>query len=135
MHLGAIANDFFIFFHHSNSRVNIPMQAYCLKEKKKMKMNNPVYSLNKIGRAVAKGTCQNGHVMFKILGKDEIPADLAAKAKNFPKGGRKSSGRKSKSGRGHKSGSAGRRRRSSGRRHKSGSGRRRSRSGVHRRRS
>ena len=99
-----------------------------MTEKKKVKIMNPKFGLNSIGRAIVSGTCPNGHKVTKILKKEEIPPDLLAKmkkpvARGSGRGGKHSSGRKSggrKSGRksGHKRGkrSSGRKRRSAHRR-------------------
>lgn len=75
-----------------------------MKEKKKnVEIIDPEYSLNKIGRAVAKGKCGScGGVVFRLLKAEEIPASLAAKMKSKKGGARKSkasrpsAGRKSK---------------------------------------
>ena len=56
------------------------VQGYCLKEKKKVEITDPKFALNKLGRAVASGTCTScGGKVFKLLKSNEIPADLKAK--------------------------------------------------------
>lgn len=48
------------------------MEAYCLKEKRKRNMDNPIKVKMKNGRAAFKGTCEVcGTKMFKIGGKGD----------------------------------------------------------------
>ena len=57
------------------------VKAYCMKEKKKnVDIVDPIFELNKIGRAIAKGKCSScGGKVYKILAADEVPPALKAK--------------------------------------------------------
>jgi hypothetical protein len=43
------------------------MQAYCVKDKKMMDMNNAQRVTMKNGRPAMKGTCSNGHTLYRIM--------------------------------------------------------------------
>jgi hypothetical protein len=74
------------------------VQGYCLKERKKVDIKDPEYSLNKKGRPVVKGKCAScGTTVYKILAAADAPAELRAKIK---KGGRSKASRKSKKSKG-----------------------------------
>ena len=54
--------------------------GYCLKHRGKIEIKDPKFELNKIGRAIARGTCpQDGTKMYKLLTTIETPDDLKAK--------------------------------------------------------
>ena len=42
------------------------MQAYCVKEKKMMDMNNATKITMKNGKPAWTGTCSNGHKLYRI---------------------------------------------------------------------
>lgn len=70
------------------------VKGYCMKDRQSVVLVNPSFELNKIGRAVAIGTCPlcKGKV-YAVLKGEETPADLKAKALAFAakkKGGAKS---------------------------------------------
>ena len=71
------------------------VQGYCLKEKKKVDIKEPKYELNKKGRPIVRGKCAScGGVVYKILAKVEVPAELKAKIP-AKKGGASRKSRKS----------------------------------------
>lgn len=73
------------------------MQAYCVKDKKKVPLQNPTYKLNARGSPIAQGKCPNcGTTVTLMLGKDNTPADLAAKRDKFKKGAAERKSRKSR---------------------------------------
>lgn len=94
------------------------VKGYCMKDKTKVDMTDVSYSLNKRGSPMAAGKCPKcGGKVFAMLGKDNTPADLRAKADAF----------KAKHGKGEISGGGKKRSRRSKSHSKSGGGKRRSR--------
>ncbi len=76
------------------------VQGYCLKEKKKVDIKEPSFELNKKNRPIVRGKCAScGGVVYKILAKEEVPADLKAKvdAIKAKKGGKSRKSRSTKS--------------------------------------
>lgn len=76
------------------------VQAWCMKEKKKVTIKDPKFELNGIGSPVARGTCAScGGKVYAILGAKDVPADLKAKSEKFKaakkKGGAQRKSRKS----------------------------------------
>jgi hypothetical protein len=58
------------------------VEGYCLKEKKKVQVNDPKYEVNARGQPVIKGTCSScGGKIYKIIKWDEAPAELQSKRK------------------------------------------------------
>lgn len=58
------------------------VEGYCLKEKKKVQVNDPKYEVNARGQPVIKGTCSScGGKIYKIIKWDEAPAELRSKRK------------------------------------------------------
>ena len=58
------------------------VEGYCLKEKKKVQVNDPKYEVNARGQPVLKGTCSScGGKIYKIIKWDEAPAELRSKRK------------------------------------------------------
>jgi hypothetical protein len=73
------------------------VKGQCFKCKQQREIKDIKYEVNKIGRAVARGVCPVcGTSMYKMLAKDEVPADLAAKVAKFKKGGVTGGGKKSR---------------------------------------
>jgi hypothetical protein len=56
------------------------IEAQCFKEKKKIMIKNPVFEINAIGRAAARGECPScGGKVYVLLKSEQVPPELRAK--------------------------------------------------------